>query len=231
MPLKYIYIDSNPLDKLRFCETLKKFNGFNLMAEFSNALDALEFLNYNEIDFAIISTDLPVYDGFKFSDQLKQKIEIVILTKNPQDAIKAFDEGFVDCLQKPVSYERFKKTADRLIKRIISVNLNEKQDCFIHFKCNLKYEKELVNNIKWIEAMGDYIKIVTQDKNYVVLSSMKAFISRLPENQFMRIHKSYIINIKKVINHNNNNIFMDGKLLPLSRNQKLTFRENFTKHQ
>ena len=98
---------------------------------------------------------------------------------------------------------------------------------------SISYDLKIVcfNNIKWIEAMGDYIKIVTQDNNYVVLSSMKAFISRLPENQFMRIHKSYIINIKKVINHNNNNIFMDGKLLPLSRNQKLTFRENFTKYQ
>ena len=232
MPLKYIYIDSNPVDRLHFCQTLKRFDNLKLMAEFSDAVNASGFLNYNEIDFAIISSDLPIYDGFEFSDQLKQKIEIVMLTKNPQDAIKAFEEGFVDCLQKPVSYERFKKTADKLVKRIAPVNLSEKkEDYFIHFKCNLKSEKVLVNNIKWIEAMGDYVKIVTQNKNYVVLSSMKAFISRLPENQFMRIHKSYIINIKKVINHNNNNIFMDGKLLPLSRNQKLIFRENFTKYQ
>lgn len=232
MPLKYIYIDSNPVDRLHFCQTLKRFDNLKLMAEFSDAVNASGFLNYNEIDFAIISSDLPVYDGFEFSDQLKQKIEIVMLTKNPQDAIKAFEEGFVDCLQKPVSYERFKKTADKLVKRIAPVNLSEKkEDYFIHFKCNLKSEKVLVNNIKWIKAMGDYVKIVTQNKNYVVLSSMKAFISLLPENQFVRIHKSYIVNLKKVINHDSNNVFMDGKLLPLSRNQKLTFKKNFAKHQ
>ena len=232
MPLKYIYIDSNPVDRLHFCQTLKRFDNFKLMAEFSDAVNASEFLNYNEIDFAIISSDLPIYDGFEFSDQLKQKIEIVMLTKSPQDAIKAFEEGFVDCLQKPVSYERFKKTADKLVKRIAPVNLSEKkEDYFIHFKCNLKSEKVLVNNIKWIKAMGDYVKIVTQNKSYVVLSSMKAFISRLPENQFVRIHKSYIINLKKIINHDSNNVFMDGKILPLSRNQKLTFKENFAKYQ
>ena len=232
MPLKYIYIDSNPVDRLHFCQTLKRFDNFKLMAEFSDAVNASEFLNYNEIDFAIISSDLPIYDGFEFSDQLKQKIEIVMLTKNPQDAIKAFEEGFVDCLQKPVSYERFKKTADKLVKRITPVNLSEKkEDYFIHFKCNLKSEKVLVNNIKWIKAMGDYVKIVTQNKNYVILSSMKAFISRLPENQFVRIHKSYIVNLKKIINHDSNKVFMDGKLLPLSRNQKLTFKKNFAKHQ
>ena len=232
MPLKYIYIDSNPVDRLHFCQTLKRFDNLKLMAEFSDAVNASGFLNYNEIDFAIISSDLPVYDGFEFSDQLKQKIEIVMLTKNPQDAIKAFEEGFVDCLQKPVSYERFKKTADKLVKRIAPVNLSEKkEDYFIHFKCNLKSEKVLVNNIKWIKAMGDYVKIVTQNKNYVVLSSMKAFISRLPENQFVRIHKSYIVNLKKVINHDSNKVFMDGKLLPLSRNQKLTFKKNFAKYQ
>ena len=232
MPLKYIYIDSNPLDRSHFCQTLKKFNNFKLMAEFSDSVNAAEFLNYNEIDFAIISSDLAIYDGFEFSDQLKQKIEIVMLTKNPQDAIKAFEEGFVDCLQKPVSYERFKKTADKLVKRITPVNLSKKkEDYFIHFKCNLKSEKVLVNNIKWIKAMGDYVKIVTQNKNYVVLSSMKAFISRLPENQFVRIHKSYIINLKKVINHDSNNVFIDGKILPLSRNKKLIFKENFAKYQ
>lgn len=232
MPLKYIYIDSNPVDRLHFCQTLKRFDNLKLMAEFSDAVNASEFLNYNEIDFAIISSDLPVYDGFEFSDQLKQKIEIVMLTKNPQDAIKAFEEGFVDCLQKPVSYERFKKTVDKLVKRITPVNLSEKkEDYFIHFKCNLKSEKVLVNNIKWIKAMGDYVKIVTQNKSYVVLSSMKAFISRLPENQFVRIHKSYIVNLKKVINHDSNKVFMDGKLLPLSRNQKLTFKKNFAKYQ
>ena len=232
MPLKYIYIDSNPVDRLHFCQTLKRFDNLKLMAEFSDAVNASGFLNYNEIDFAIISSDLPIYDGFEFSDQLKQKIEIVMLTKNPQDAIKAFEEGFVDCLQKPVSYERFKKTADKLVKRIAPVNLSEKkEDYFIHFKCNLKSEKVLVNNIKWIKAMGDYVKIVTQNKNYVVLSSMKAFISRLPENQFVRIHKSYIVNLKKVINHDSNKVFMDGKLLPLSRNQKLTFKKNFAKYQ
>ena len=232
MPLKYIYIDSNPVDRLHFCQTLKRFDNLKLMAEFSDAVNASGFLNYNEIDFAIISSDLPVYDGFEFSDQLKQKIEIVMLTKNPQDAIKAFEEGFVDCLQKPVSHERFKKTVDKLVKRITPVNLSEKkEDYFIHFKCNLKSEKVLVNNIKWIKAMGDYVKIVTQNKNYVVLSSMKAFISRLPENQFVRIHKSYIVNLKKVINHDSNKVFMDGKLLPLSRNQKLTFKKNFAKYQ
>jgi DNA-binding LytR/AlgR family response regulator len=79
--------------------------------------------------------------------------------------------------------------------------------------------------------MGDYVKIVTQNKNYIVLSSMKAFISRLPENQFVRIHKSYIINLKKVINHDSNNVFIDGKILPLSRNKKLIFKENFAKYQ
>ena len=102
----------------------------------------------------------------------------------------------MDCLQKPVSYDRFKKTLDRLVKNIPE-NPNKKKDCFIHFKCNLKSEKVLVNNIKWIDAVGDYIKIIFQNKNYFVLSSIKDFISRLPENQFIKIHKSIIINLKK----------------------------------
>ena len=74
MPLKYIYIDSNSVDRLHFYQTLKKFSDFKLMAEFSDAVNALEFLNYNEIDFAVISSDLNVHNGFELFDQLKQKI-------------------------------------------------------------------------------------------------------------------------------------------------------------
>ena len=88
MKLSYIYIDSNPVERLHFLQILKHFPEITLKAEFSNAVNANEYLNYNVVDFAIVCSELPVYDGFDFVKQLKDNIEIILLTKDPMDAIK-----------------------------------------------------------------------------------------------------------------------------------------------
>ena len=232
MKLKYIYLDSNPVDRLHFLQVLKHFPEITLMAEFSDAVHAKEYLNYNSVDFAIVSSDLPIYNGFEFVDQLNDNIEIILLTKKPMDAIKSFEMGFIDCLLKPVSKERFKKSVDRLTHKIECLNvIDDKKEHIIHFKCNFKAEKLKANNIRWVEAMGDYVKVVTNSKNYMVLSTMKSFLDKLPKSQFVRIHKSYIVNLEKVINYTTRNVNTDGEILPLSRKQKGVFKESFLNFQ
>ena len=165
-------------------------------------------------------------------DQLKDDIEIILLTKTPMDAIKSYEKGYIDCLLKPVSKDRFKNSIDRLINRFELLRIiREKKEYIVHFKCNFKSEKLQANNIRWIEAMGDYVKVVTENKNYMVLSTMKSFLNKLPKNQFIRIHKSYIVNLKKVINFTTTNVNTDGEMLPLSRKQKSIFKENFINFQ
>ena len=232
MKLKCIYIDSNPVDRLQFLQILKHFPEIILDAEFSNALNAKEYLNYNSIDFAIVASDLPVCSVFDFVEQLKDYIEIILLTKTPMDAIKSYEKGYIDCLLKPVSKERFKNSIDRIVNKFELLRIiRKKKENVVHFKCNFKSEKVQANNIRWVEAMGDYVKVVTENKNYMVLSTMKSFLDKLPKNQFIRIHKSYIVNLKKVINFTTTNVNTDGEMLPLSRKQKSIFKENFINFQ
>ena len=140
--------------------------------------------------------------------------------------------GFVDCLLKLTKKDRFKNSIDRLTNKIKSQRvINKKKEHIIHFKCNFKAEKLKANNIRWVEAMGDYVKVVTNSKNYMVLSTMKSFLDKLPQNQFIRIHKSYIVNLKKVINYSTNNVNTDGEMLPLSRKQKGVFKKTFLNFQ
>jgi len=230
--LKCIYIEPNPVDRLQFLQLLKNYPEIILDAEFSNALNAKEYLNYNSIDFAIVASDLPISNVFEFVEQLKDHIEIILLTKTPMDAIKSYEKGYIDCLLKPVSKGRFKNSIDRLVNKFeLQSIIREKKESVVHFKCNFKSEKVRTNNIRWIEAMGDYVKVVTESKNYMVLSTMKSFLDKLPKNQFIRIHKSYIVNLKKVINFTTNNVNTDGEMLPLSRKQKSIFKENFINFQ
>ena len=232
MKLDYIYLDSNPAERLHLLQILKHFKDINLRAEFSLAIQAKEYLNYNAVDFAIVSADLPVCNGFEFVNQLKDDIQIILLTKKPLDAIKSYEMGIIDCLLKPVTKDRLKSSIDRLINRIECQKIiQEKKEYLVHFKCNFKSEKLEARNIRWVEAMGDYVKVVTKNKNYMVLSTMKSFLDKLPENQFIRIHKSYIVNLKKVINYTARNVNTDGEVLPLSRKQKGVFKENFINFQ
>ena len=232
MKLDCIYLDSNPAERLHLLQVLKHFTEINMKAEFSLAIQAKEYLNYNAVDFAIVSADLTVCNGFEFVNQLKDDIQIILLTKKPLDAIKSYEMGIIDCLLKPVTKDRLKSSVDRLINRIECQKIiQEKKEYLVHFKCNFKAEKLQANNIRWIEAMGDYVKVVTKTKNYMVLSTMKSFIKKLPENQFVRIHKSYIVNLKKVINYTTRNVNTDGEILPLSRKQKSIFKENFLNFQ
>jgi len=232
MKLSYIYIDSNPVERLHFLQILKYFPEITLKAEFSDAVNANEYLNYNAVDFAIVCSELTVYDGFDFVKQLKDNIEIILLTKDPMDAIRSYEMGFIDCLLKPVNQERLKSSIERLVHKIECQKVTrKKKEHLIHFKCNFKSEKLVINNIRWIEAMGDYVKVVTKNKNYMILSTMKSFLAKLPENQFVRIHKSYIVNLEKVINFSTRNVNTDGEILPLSRKQKREFKENFLNFQ
>ena len=89
MKLKYIYLDSNLINRLHFLQILKHFPDITLIAEFSDAVHAKEYLNYNAVDFAIVSSDLPIYNGFEFVEKLNDELEIIFLTKTPLDAVKS----------------------------------------------------------------------------------------------------------------------------------------------
>ena len=99
-------------------------------------------------------------------------------------------------------------------------NLKDFNSEHIFVKSNLKKRKIYINEIKWIEALGDYVKLITKDKSFVILSTMKAFENELPKGLFLRIHKSYIINLKKVDRYDSKHVEIEKIKLPLSRTRK-----------
>lgn len=228
MLLNYIIVDSNAFDRLYLTQLLKKTKNLQLKAEFSNAVEALDYLNFNTVDVIFLASDLPVYSGFEFIEKLNDKIEIILMTKEPSNAFKAFEYGLLDCVELPLNLDRIEKTIDRLKVKIDADKIiQQKQEKFLVIKHNLKNEKILLDKINFIKATGDYVKIVTKLKNYITLSTMKGIMDRLPKNEFLRIHKSYIINIKKVSHYTSNTIMVAGKELPLSRNHKKSFQNSY----
>ena len=227
-PLRCVIIDANPVDRLQLGQIFKTLPNFTLTAEFSSAVDALDYLKYNKIDVLVLHAQLPVFNGFDFIDRLKDEVEVILTTTQANDAITAFQYGLVDCLQKPFSNQRFVLALQRVEKKITKEQLlNQTEQQSILVRSDFKNVKILLNDIKWIEAMGDYIKIVTEQKKYLVLSTMKEFVKKLPEKQFQRIHKSFIINLDNVQHYCSNSVTIGGKVLPLGRAHKAVFRSNY----
>jgi len=154
-------------------------------------------------------------------DGLKSKPQIVFITSKADYALKAFDYEATDFLQKPISKERFLKAVKKASElHILRNETHEELGESIVIKSNLKKLKIYLSKIKWIEAYGDYIKVVTDDESHLVLSTMKGFEKELPEGKFTRVHKSFIINLSRVEKFNNKFVEIGTTKIPLSRNKK-----------
>jgi DNA-binding LytR/AlgR family response regulator len=135
--------------------------------------------------------------------------------------MRAFDYDATDYLQKPIAVDRFNASVKRAVDLyILKSETHEEDGDYIFIKSNLKKLKIYTSKIKWIEAFGDYVKVVTEDDSNLVLSTMKAFENDLSKDKFVRVHKSYIINIDKVERFNSRFAEIGITKIPLSRHKK-----------
>ena len=129
-------------------------------------------------------------------------------------------------MAKPLNESLFNSAIEKVIKLSSSKTSTKDSDTqHIFIKSNLKKRKIFTKEIKWIEALGDYVKLITDNGSFVILSTMKSFENELPQNKFMRIHKSYIINLKKVERYNSKFVEIENSQIPLSRNKKTILTE------
>ena len=191
-----------------------------LIAEYSNAIEAKNGIKNNEIDLVFLDVEMPIFNGFDLLDSLDNPPQVILITGKPDYALRAFDYDVTDYLHKPICLTRFNDSAKRAMDNYEQMHKVNEDEEYIFVKSNLKKRKVVLNDIKWIEALGDYIKLVTDEANIVILSTMKSFEQQLPEDRFLRIHKSYIVNLEKVEKFNSKNVEVGGKQVPLSRNKK-----------
>ncbi|MBP6039625.1 MAG: response regulator transcription factor [Flavobacterium sp.] len=221
MKLNCIVVDDSAVQRVTITKLVNESTLLHLIGDFANALEAKNCINNNTIDLIFLDVEMPLINGFDLLDGLKTKPQIIFITSKADYAAKAFDYEATDFLQKPLSKERFikaiKKAADL---HALRYDLHEEQGESIVIKSNLKKLKIYISKIKWIEAYGDYIKVVTDDETHLVLSTMKGFEKELPEGKFIRVHKSFIINLARVEKFNNKFAEIGTTKIPLSRNKK-----------
>lgn len=226
MILKCIIVEDSAIQRALLNKLVSNSNYLNCVGEFSNALEANNFLTNQQVDLIFLDVELPFISGFDLLDGMKNKPQIIFVTGKADYAMKAFDYDATDYLQKPINQIRFGIAVNKALNKQSSLQFSANEfGQYIIIKSNLKSHKVLIDSIKWIEALGDYIKVITDEHHYIVLKTMKAFESELPINQFLRVHKSYIINLKRVKKYTSKFAEVDKNMIPLSRTIKQKLKE------
>ena len=221
MKLNCVVVDDSSIQRMIIAKLVNNHPNLHLLGDFSNAIEAKNCMTVHSVDLIFLDVEMPVINGFDFLDGLKQKPQIVFITSKAEYALKAFDYDATDYLQKPIALDRFNASVKRALDFHLLKTDNSDEDAeHIFIKSNLKKLKIFTSKIKWIEAFGDYVKVVTEEDSNLVLSTMKSFEKDLPKDKFIRVHKSYIINIDKVDRFNSKYAEIGVTKIPLSRNKK-----------
>ncbi|MUU77548.1 LytR/AlgR family response regulator transcription factor [Winogradskyella endarachnes] len=198
---------------------IEKTDVLDLKATCNNAIEALKYLELNnDINLLFLDINMPQQSGLNFYKALKNPPKVIFTTAYPQYAVDGFEVNAIDYLLKPISYQRFLAA----IKKISITNSNvNREDDFIIIKENKALHRIVLNDIQYIEAYGDYVKVHTEIKTITTHSTFSKFIESLPNN-FLRIHKSFSINLNKMNQLSGNQITIDTHTIPIGQTYKKT---------
>jgi len=224
-----IIIDDEKTAREILVQLCTKIEGLDVIDVFSNAMDAIKFLNKNEIDLIFLDIHMPDFTGFDFIQTLRKHPKIILTTSDKNFAIEAFEyDCIVDYLVKPLNLERFKKAINKAEMfnldieqpEVTSSQTNQAQDKELFVNIDRRLIKIDISSIKLIQAKGDYILIKTDTKNFTVHSTLKKIVNKLPETQFLKVHRSYVINTSKIIDIEDNSVLIDKDVIPVSRSNR-----------
>ncbi|MFI1773298.1 LytR/AlgR family response regulator transcription factor [Thalassobellus citreus] len=221
-----IIIDDEATARAIISQLCVSVPSLNVLEEFPNAIQAIKYLNQNEVDLIFLDIHMPDFTGFDFIQTLKNPPKIILTTSDSKFAIEAFEyDCIVDYLVKPIALPRFEKaiqkaasTVSKVATSSESVESSSGNDLYVNIDRRLI--KIDIHSIYLVEAKGDYIHVKTEDKNYTVHSTLKKIEEKLPTDLFLKVHRSYIINIQKIIDIEDNSVLIKKDVIPVSRSNR-----------
>ncbi|WP_207765284.1 LytR/AlgR family response regulator transcription factor [Solitalea longa] len=192
-----------------------------------NCVEALRYLQGEKVDLLFLDIKMPQLLGTDFVRTLKNPPKIIFTTAFRKYAVEGFELDAVDYLLKPISFDRFIKAVNKVMQTQLPSNggnseinnngSNNKNEAFIYFRADRKMIKVLLKDILFVESLKDYIRVITRSKQIITKLSISALESMLPEDQFIRIHRSYLVAIDKIDSFTADDIEIEKKELPIGR--------------
>ena len=234
MKIKCLAVDDEPLALQQINSYIEKTPFLESVALCQSAFEALEYMKMNEVDLMFVDINMPDINGLEFVKSLTTKPQIIFTTAYSEYAFEGFQVDAIDYILKPINYSNFLKAVNKAKKWFDLIEQSAKPQVtqptqgedVIFVKSDYKLVRIQVDEIKYIESANEYIKIY-QDNNEVIttLIRLKSIQEQLPADKFMRIHRSFIINLTKIKAVERSRIFMDSKLfIPIGDQYKESFQ-------
>ncbi len=226
-----IIIDDEMMARAILEQYITSLTKIKVVEAFPNAITALKYLNDHEVDVIFLDIHMPDFDGFDFIKTIKNPPKIILVTSDKDYASAAFEfDAIIDYLVKPITEERFKKAVSKLnhrsrvkettqlIKKEVATT-DQTNDFYVQIGNRLI--KIDFSQIMLIKAQGDYVEIKTDTSSYTVHTTLKKIETKLPKKIFLRIHRSYIINTRRIVDIENNSVLIGREIIPVSRTYKI----------
>ncbi len=231
MQINCIAIDDDPVALMNIEQFIIVTPFLNLIATCESAFAALEVLDRNKVDLIFTDIDMPELNGMEFVKSLLNRPKVVFTTSYTEFAVEGFKVDAIDYLVKPFDYSQFLNAANKAKKNIGSIGLENKvqseNNDHIFVKSDYMVIKVRFDDIKYIQGMHEYVQIhFLNQKPIMTLISLKKLGEQLPGNKFMRVHKSYIVNLNHITTIERNKIvYQDNVRIPVGESFKKKFQE------
>lgn len=222
--LKCVVIDDDEQSRKILEHFIRLTHFLDCVAVFSSGSEALPYLLQSPVDVLYVDINMPGLSGIELIKALPQPLVTVFTTSHTDFALTAFELDAADYLVKPIDFARFTRSAAKIAERMRGKSPEaaaETDDFFI--KVNNKMVRLSASDIWYVEGLSDYVLIHTEQRQYVVYTTLKSVEDKLPDDRFVRVHRSYIVNISRIESIEDNEIIIKGKEIPISR----TYQQEF----
>jgi DNA-binding LytR/AlgR family response regulator len=231
--LKYLIVDDDEIGRLAIEAQASKYPHLKMIASCPHPLQAAELINRFEPDILFVDIEMPDMSGLELVRlTANKKMLPVFITSHPEFAVTSYEADAFDYLLKPFSGERFAKCIYRLTDFLALRDKafafeKEQESEFIIIKQGYEKQRLQLEDILYLEAMKDYTRIVTTGKQYLVLATISSMLEKLPGDKFIRIHRSYVVNINKIKEVKDNKLYLSSGELPIGKLFKNALNEKF----
>ncbi|MBP1163428.1 DNA-binding LytR/AlgR family response regulator [Chryseobacterium sp. PvR013] len=229
-----IIIDDEPLARSEMRSLIAEISSIDILGEFSNAPSALEFLKDNDVDLIFLDIEMPMVTGLEFAEMLPKKSLIIFTTAYSQYALKSYELEAVDYLLKPIDPQRLEKAIDKAIlytellsKDTVKNTVESNTADFLFIKAERRFYKISFSDIKFIEGLKDYVVIHTRQQKLITAMNLKTIHQKISGETFIRVSKSYVVNMNYIDSFDNHNIYIEDSEIPLGEVYRAEFFTRF----
>jgi DNA-binding LytR/AlgR family response regulator len=223
MQMNCLIIDDEPIARKGLEEYVRDIDFLHLVGQCENPLKASTFLTEHQVDLIFLDIHMPKISGIDFLKTLRNPPLVIFTTAFPQYALEGYELDVTDYLVKPITFERFLKAAQKAhevfsLKRLAGQPREETDYFFV--KCDSKFEKLFFRDVLYVESLQNYVVIHTAEKKLITYITLSGLESQLPKDQFLKVHKSFVISVPHVKVIEGNEIVIGESRIPISRNLK-----------